>query len=388
MRIGLNLLHSHPGIGGAWNYIKNLVRAIGEYDQVNGYIAYCTDQSRCLVPNRPNFTVRQINIDGRRRVHRILYENTLLLARAKADGLDCMHWFANTVAPLSSTPALVSVYDLKVFDDPGSFPLPYRVYLRTLVPPSVRRAAVVLPMSQTTALSLTRVLGVEPSRVMVVPPTIDALFQPDESTDVEDFRRKYGLAGQFWLFVSHYYPHKNHERLFQAHARLRSMSEGAWPLVLCGDKNGEDDLLAKMARDSGIEDHVTWLPRLEHEEMPLLFSAATALVFPSLYEGGGIPVMEAMACGCPVVASDIPTTREFAGDAALTFDPKDVDAMAAAMARMAASEDLRALQRELGFVQAAKLRPERVAATAVRAYERACGLSALTGKNQKTPCPF
>ena len=224
-----------------------------------------------------------------------------------------MHWLAATTGLFSFVPAIVTVYDLNVFIHPDRFSLPYRVYLRWMIPLGAKKAAVLAPMSEKTATDLNRVLGVKRDKMVVVPNPIHEEFRPRSAKEIDSFRAKYALPPEFWLYVSHYYPHKNHERLFKAYARLKESDRGAWPLVLRGEKNGADALLAGWTKDAGIEQDVIWLPRLAVGEMPVLFSAATALVFPSLYEGGGIPVMEAMSCGCPVAASDIPTTREFAG---------------------------------------------------------------------------
>jgi glycosyltransferase involved in cell wall biosynthesis len=147
------------------------------------------------------------------------------------------------------------------------------------------------------------------------------------------------------------HPHKNHEALLRAFAEDEDLPGPVWPLVLRGD--GTERLLEAIA-SLGLERRVNLLPPLDAAEMPLLYSAAGGLVFPSLFEGGGIPVLEAMASGCPVVASDIPTTREFGGDAVLLFPPTDVAAMRSALHRVEASPQLRDSLRQRGLGQAAR----------------------------------
>jgi glycosyltransferase involved in cell wall biosynthesis len=370
MRVGLNLLHSHPNIGwGAWNYIGSLLQALEEYGQSNDYVAYCTSLSEVLVPRKPNFRTVSVGINGENRVQRILYENTLLQWRAGKDRLGCMHWFAGTQAIFSAVPSVVTVYDLRMFDDPKDFPLAYRVYLKTMIPFGVRKAAIVTPMSQSTADSLTRVLGTSPDRMKVIPPPIGGRFKQASAEQVAGLRGKYALPETFWLYVARFVPNKNHERLFKAYSRLKTRDAGTWPLVLRADLFDREELFRNLLAENGIQDDVIWLPRMDEEELPVLYSAATSLIFPSTYEGGGLPLLEAMACGCPAVASDIPTTREFAGEAALIFDPMSVDAIAEAMAIMAGNADLRTRYRAMGIEKARELAPDNVAAKLLQAYE-------------------
>jgi alpha-1,3-rhamnosyl/mannosyltransferase len=348
-----------------------LLQALGEHDQSNDYVAYCTSLSEVLVPDKPNFRIVSVGINGENRVQRILYENTLLQWRAGKDHLDCMHWFADTQAIFSTVPGVVTVYDLRMFDDPKDYRLAYRVYLKSMIPLGVKKAAVVTPMSQSTANDLTRLLGTSPDRMKVIPPPIGDRFKPASAEQVARLREKYALPEKFWLYVARFHQNKNHERLFKAYAKLKASSAGTWPLVLRADLFEREKLFRKLLAENGIQDDVRWLPRMDAEELPVLYSAATSLIFPSTYEGGGLPLMEAMACGCPAVASDIPTTREFAGEAALIFDPMSVDAIAEAMTLMAGHADLRARYRTLGIAKARELAPDRVAARLLQAYEGA-----------------
>jgi glycosyltransferase involved in cell wall biosynthesis len=192
-------------------------------------------------------------------------------------------------------------------------------------------------------------------------------FSPSREDDVAMFRASRDLPKEFWLCVAGDYPHKNFPRLVEAFARLRAGHPG-WPMVIRGTLTSD---LARCIAEAGIANQVQFIPWLADEAMPLLYSAASALVFPSLFEGGGLPVVEAMACGCPVVASDLPTTREFATDVAVTFDPERIGDMVRAMSVVERSPALCEERRKLGLARAAQFRPEHTARACLAAYRAA-----------------
>lgn len=371
MRIGLNLLHALPEIGGGWNYIANLVAALGQCDDTNTYIAFVTKESECLVPAKPNFKSVRINIRSVSRAQRVMYENTILQLRAHKHKLDCMHWFANTQALINAVPGVVTVYDLQAFLNLATFSRVKRLYLRFMTSMTARRASVLLPMSRATAQDLQCVLNVNVARMIVIPVVMGSQFKPAAAEEIMRFKAKYRLPDRFLLYVSHMYPHKNHLNLLQAYHRLKSSGFSPWPLVLRGDPKGaETDVMDTIAR-LNLEKDTILLPRLDKGELPALYSAASALLFPSLYEGGGIPIVEAMACGCPVVASDIPPTREFAGEAGSYFDPRDSDSIVRAMVELQRNPDSRERQRQAGLARAAEFRPQLVVSKLLSAYSQA-----------------
>lgn len=371
MHIGLNLLHAHPGIGGGWNYIRNIVKSLQNYKNDNTYTAYCTSLSKCLIHEKSNMNIVCTKINGTNRISRIFYENTFLQWRVKSDNIDVMHWFANTRAIYSTKPSIVTVYDLIAFHKPKSYSFFNRMYIRVMLPQSLRNANVIAPMSEATMNDIKNTFNINSEKMVVIPIIIDDSFMPVASEKIRIFRDKYELPDKYWLYVAHYYPHKNHERLFKAYAILKSKKNTSWPLVLCGSKNGADKLIAKILCYNGIENDVVWLPRIEDKYMPTLYSAATALVFPSLFEGGGIPLMEAMVCGCPVVASDLPTTKEFAGNAALYFNGEDIEDIAHAMLKFEKDEKILTYYKIRGLEKAKEYRKEIIIPMLLDAYKMA-----------------
>jgi glycosyltransferase involved in cell wall biosynthesis len=370
VRIGLNLLHAAPEIGGGWNYISNLVSALGEVDEANEYVAYVTDVSASLVPSRPNFRSVRIPIKSRIRIHRVVFENTALQTLVWRERLDCMHWFANARGLINAAPAVVTIYDLQPFVPHGQLSRAKRAFLRWQLRQAANGAAMLLPMSQATARGLQEVLGVQAGRMKVISPILESVFAVPAAEAVERCRRRYALPERFWLYVAHLYLHKNHSRLLSAYARLKSEGAEVWPLVLRGDAQPGGPDISALVRELGLQKDVFFLPSLPREELPALYAAASALVFASLYEGAGIPVLEAQASGCPVVAANIEAVREFAGEAAHYFDPLNVDDIARAMMGLAADNVARRQLRDRGLERARRFRSGPVVHDLLAAYEQ------------------
>ena len=158
MRIGLNLLHMHDGIGGVWNYVENIISALGELDQQNIYIVFVTRQSQCLVPDQKNFIKILININPVKTGHRILYENTVLHYQARKHKIDCFHWFANMVSPFSMVPGLVTIYDLLPLRNPGSYSKLKHLYLKIVLNITAKKAKSILPISHATEVDIIKIL--------------------------------------------------------------------------------------------------------------------------------------------------------------------------------------------------------------------------------------
>lgn len=357
-----------PEIGGSWNYIARLVEALASENDDNNYICFVTSESSVLVPKRKNFETVNVRINPTSRPKRVLYENTILQLLAMKYRLHLMHWFANTTSLIRAIPSVVTVHDLLYFEEPDRFPFIKRLYLQRMTRYAVKHASFLLPVSRYTAESLASNLGANYERMMVIPAIVDDNFRPVDTKKANEFRQKYNLPENFWLYVAHFYPHKNHRRLLEAYHYQISKGFTPWPLVLRGDDHGEMQVINKLIDDLDLRKKILFLPKLKEEDLPVLFSVASALVFPSLYEGGGIPVLEAMACGCPVIASNIPTTREFGGDAVLMFDPLSIDSISAAMEEFQTNLTKREHFRQKAFNRVLDNRPHNIKKKLIEAY--------------------
>ena len=286
-----------------------------------------------------------------------------------------VHFMAHLDAPAwPSVPMVVTVPDLIMARGAGRLTGggPHRRLLRALEAQAARRASRVLAISTYTAGETVDYLGVSPERVRVIPLAASKEFQPVEGPQrLEAIKTRYGLTRPFFLVVGGFDPRKNLPRLVRAFSRfLRAGQKNEVDLVLTGSTADEGQVAPtlKAISEEGLGDRVRLTGLVPDEDLPGLYSLAVALLFPSLYEGFGLPALEAMACGCPVAVAQASSLPEVVGRAGIYFDPHSEEEMAQAMARLLAEEGLRENLCALGLAQAAGFSWERTAALVVAAY--------------------
>jgi glycosyltransferase involved in cell wall biosynthesis len=281
------------------------------------------------------------------------------------------------VLPLaSSLPGVVTVHDLAFVRTPEKLPPLKRFYLTQLCAASVARAQRVIAVSRQTAADVIDCLHVDPAKVRVVHNGVAAHFTPGDPAAAARFRAEHNLAERFVLYLGTLEPRKNLERLVRAFARWRQADPDAADvkLVLAGGKGWYFDTIFQTVAALGLAGDVVFPGYVPAAELPDWYRAATVFVYPSLFEGFGLPVLEAMACGTPVVCSSRSSLPEVAGSAALMVDPDDSTQTAAAIVRVLEDAQLAAKLHEKGMRQAAQFTWTRTAATTLKAYEQILSL--------------
>jgi len=275
------------------------------------------------------------------------------------------------VVPLIHPRTVVTIHDLGYFHFPQAHPPLARLYLDLSTRWNAHVAAHVIADSQTTKDDLVRYYAIAPGKITVAYPGRDEnLRRVDDPSAIEAVKHRYDIVGDYLLYIGTLQPRKNLTRLVQAFSNLKSQISNL-KMVIAGGKGWlYDDIFAEVTR-LGLESQVLFPGRVAEEDKAALLSSAKALVFPSLYEGFGLPVVEAMQCGTPVICSNTSSLPEVAGDAALLIDPFDVGALAQAMARLFDDADLRRTLIERGYAQAQKFSWTACAACVVAALESA-----------------
>jgi glycosyltransferase involved in cell wall biosynthesis len=375
----LSLTQSYRGAG-INGYIHQLLRHLpGALDGGRpepgdlAFTAFMYDPS-FMAP--PGLDVVRSRWDTRSPLRRILWEQTYLAAVSRT--LNLIHGLAFAAPIASSCPTVVTVHDLSFLRFPSAFRTANRSYLSSITKASTRRAARVIAVSDSTRQDVINLIGVPAERVVVVPNGVNPEFSPADPGDLSEFRQRQGLPTRYILFLGTLEPRKNLVRLVEAYALLRSRAQdGAAatipPLVIAGGKGWFYREIFARVNDLGLGDQVIFPGFLPAEDLPWWYRGAELFVYPSLFEGFGLPVLEAMACGTPTIASRASSLPEVAGDGAILVDPEDVGQLADAMFRVLTTPSLSGQLSAAGLRQAACFPWERTAAATREVYRSVLG---------------
>ena len=244
--------------------------------------------------------------------------------------VDLIHGLAFSLPLLSRLPAVVTVYDLSFLRLPDRFPATQRLYLSAITRLSCRRARRVIAISEATRRDVAERLGVSAARIDLAYPGVDARFRPLPTTEVESFRARQGLPARFVLYLGTLEPRKNLPALVQAFAQARRVQPDLH-LVLAGARGWWYHSLLRMISDLNLGDRIHLPGFVPADDLPLWYNAAAAFAYPSTFEGFGLPVAEALACGTPTVTSDSSSLPEAGGAVAARIPVEDVDALTRAL---------------------------------------------------------
>ncbi|MEA2289287.1 MAG: hypothetical protein QOD55_1284 [Solirubrobacteraceae bacterium] len=366
MHVALSLLTLFPGrSGGTETYARALAREVPRAatgDRVTLLVSERVERA-LDDPSLPTHRMRSYRT-GDRQATRLLAMAFAgmapgVVARGAPRGIDVVHYPVTIPIPrVAGATTVVSLNDLQHHEMPQFFSRPERQFRRAAYDRAACRADRVLTLSEHARGQIVERLGIAPSRVTAIPCAVDhERFRPEPG----EHDGRLDLPERFILYPANLWPHKNHARLLRAFA-MAGVDD--LHLVITGQTYGRD-------LPGPPHPRVRHLGHVPFDHLPALYRAATALVFPSLFEGFGMPLVEAMACGCPVAATGRGAIAETCGDAALLFDPLDEEAIADAIRRVAGDESLRARLREAGLRRAARFRWDDVAARHVEVYRSA-----------------
>lgn len=355
------------GIG---TYVRGLVGALARLDAAHRYLLLAGPEGPESLPNLPgNFRWLDERSPGYS-----LAELVALPRALRREGADLFH-APHYVLPIGlPCPAVVTVHDLIHLRFPGQRTWLELTYARWMIGRATRLAERVLAVSEATASELAERFGVDRGRLEVIANGVDDAFRRElPETELAGALAELGLARGYLLFVGNPKPHKNLERLLAAYAELRAGRAETPVLVLAGDRDGDRSPVPGWIAAAGLEGSVVRLGHLPAERLPALYRGAAVLIQPSLWEGFGLPVAEAMAAGVPVVAAERGALPEVAGDAARLVDPEDPAAIAWAVAGLLDDPAAAAELGRRGQARAAAFRWQETARRTLAVYRRVLG---------------
>jgi glycosyltransferase involved in cell wall biosynthesis len=357
-------------LAGNETYAVNLIEALAQIDQTNLYTLYVTKPAAIdRFANRwPNFKVRQTL------PHTPLVRIPLTLsAELRRHPVDVLH-VQFTAPPFAPCPVVTTIHDLSFEHLPETFKRRSRAQLRLTVRRTARKAALILTLSAFSRRDIIETYAVDPDRVIVTSAAAPAHFKPVASeTELKASRDRYGIRANYLLSLGSIQPRKNLTRLIEAFQWLRTArpDDELPQLVLAGKRGWLDDQVFRAARQNALNESVKFIGYVPDADLPALYSGAQCFVYPSYFEGFGLPVLEAMQCGAPVIAGNQTSLPEVAGAAALLVDPFDTRALSAAIARVIDHPDYRAELRVKGLKRAAEFSWIETARLTLKAYEHA-----------------
>ena len=284
-------------------------------------------------------------------------------------GASLFHAAEHLLMPLWGVPTVLTIHDLIPQLLPEHHKLLNRWYLNWTMPLYCSRADHIIAVSEATRRDLLATYHLPPEKVTVIHEAASPRFRPQTESAHERVRGVYGLPEEYLLYVGTIEPRKNLERLLEAWTPLRQAGECP-PLVIVGKRGWLSDSFYAALEASPVREDIILTGYVQDADLPVVYSAATVFVWPSLYEGFGLPPLEAMACGTPVVCADASSMPEVVGDAALLFDPQDAASLQAQIRRVAGAADFRKELRRRGYSQCAQFSWSRTAQETIAVYDR------------------
>ena len=371
-RIAIDYTPAYEQTGGIGRYVRELTAALAALDQENEYRLFVSGANRRDLPPAPsgNFHWKATSLTPRWLARIWQRARMPLPAEVFTGRVDLYHATDFVLAPtLPGTRTLLTVHDLSFVRVPEAASPPLKAYLDVVVPRSVASADHILADSAATKADLVEFYETPAEKITVLYSGVGKYFRPINSRDaLEEALKRHGLNGiNYMLSVGTVQPRKNYSRVIEALAEARCRGQDLH-FAIAGGRGWLEEEMTRTIERTGLADHVHLLGFVDDQDLPALYSGAGMLMMPSLYEGFGLPLLEAMACGTPVITSNLSSLPEVAGDAALLVDPYDVSAISDAIVAIASNAETRARLIAGGFHQVTKFTWTRAATQLMSIY--------------------
>lgn len=349
MRIAIDarMGHSRVGIG---VYVRGLLNNLSKIDKENNYYIIINENKReSFVPEQDNFHKIYTNVRYSDYLRRDLWEQFYLPWKLYKNKVDIYHGPCHSLPIFAKIKMIITIHDMMSFKGEYFKPISSN-RVQNLIKISAKRAQKIITVSKKSKMDIIRILKIPEDKIKVIYNGVDSEYkQINDKSRLDSIKEKYGINRKFIQYIGSLKANKNIPRLIEAYSRLPESILRKYALVITGGKGWKSDEIFSKVKQLNLENNIIFTGFVDDSELPLLLNAATLLVFPSLYEGFGIPPLEAMACGVPVIASNTSSIPEVVGSAALLFDPYIVEEIFTSLHRTLTDKQLRNELIQKGF---------------------------------------
>jgi glycosyltransferase involved in cell wall biosynthesis len=371
MRILLDISPANFTPGGTTTYIHNLAYSLPSVCEQRNAKLLISTLPRYLHATGNKGITHKIKIAA----WDIYYMQLLLLQRAYSNNCDLIHAPAFRIPLFSSIPTIVTFFDTTILAPESMHRMRDKLVLSFYMRIAAKKATHIITISKNSRQDIARLLSLNLERITVTYPGVSPLFQPMASAKVRETLERYQISYPYILSVCTLEPRKNLVRVLEAYTDLKLKYKIPQHLVLVGKRGWLDNPIFDTVKRLNLSDHVHFTGFVQDVDLPNIYAGADLFVYPSLYEGFGLPVLEAMACGVPVVTSNVSSLPEVAADAALLVDPKNIAAIASAMMNVLDNPQLSMALREKGLIRAKLFSWEKCADETFDVYKFILGIS-------------
>ncbi len=370
MRIGINALYLIPGkTGGMYAYLKNYLKYLQEIDTENEYFIYTgTEGAGTLNLFAENFHEIRCPLPARMRTLHYLWEIFIMPLQMWKDKIHLLHSPANISPPWLPCKSVVTIHDVRAYFFSPEFPRSFTFIYRKLLPIMAKRSAKVITVSEYSKKTITDVLGLSPDKIAVIPLAPETA--PVQEKAKEIIKAKYNIENYIFTLITAV-PHKNMDGLIHAYKILTERKQDIPQLVIAGITGPDLKITKNRLKKWGLDQRVVFTGFVEDAYLPALYTSARLFVFPSKYEGFGLPILEAMSYGIPVVSSGTTALPEVVGDAGIMCDPDNPLKMADAIENVLSDDTLRKALIQKGLIRAAGFSWRQTAEKTLEEYKTA-----------------
>jgi glycosyltransferase involved in cell wall biosynthesis len=356
--------------GGPRTYVLGLIEALLRIDSCNEYVVFYNDPVH--LGRFP--LAKEVVLPGKNPLARLWREHVLLPLACRSERVDLLHCPKSAIPYFSPCPVVVTLHDLIPLKHPETEKFAAQLYWRLQIPIAARRSSFIITDSEHARREIMESFGCPPEKVQAIMLGFNPLMTHARTVaEGEGVRQKYGLPTDYLLYVGTIQPRKNLDTLIQAFHQLKSSGPFAGKLVIVGRKGWLYEQLFVRIKELGLESEIIFTGFVPDEELPYIYDSAKAFLYLSLFEGFGLPPLEAMACGVPVITSNTTSIPEVVGDAGITVSPTDVDAVVLALKQVLADPLLAAKMQESGRNRARLFSWESAARETLVTYGRVVG---------------